>query len=302
MEDRDRGFLLVLCTAVISGFSIFINRFALAQFDPFVFAVLKNSMTAVCILSFIYLSKKAGEIVKIRKMDLAKLAVWGAFDGGVAFLLYFYGMKLSNAADASLIHKSMFLFASALAVVFLKERIDRKQLLAGVIILSGAALLSGALSSSVGIGEIAMLGAVLLWSAGNVVCKKLLSRISPTNIAFGRMFFGSLLMLVFLAASGDAPAFSSLTTNHYIWLLLTTALLVGYQLTYFNGLKLLKVSEATSLLVLGSVVTSLLSVFVTSLPAPAELLGMAAVTAGLGLVYLFPGGVKNVRDKTVQSC
>jgi drug/metabolite transporter (DMT)-like permease len=301
MGDRKRGFLLVLGTALISGFSIFINRFAVAQFDPFVFTALKNSIVSIFVLSFIYLSTRGGELIRISKMDWAKLAAWGAVDGGAAFMLYFYGLKLSNAANASLLHKSIFIFASALAFIFLKERVSRKQMLGAIILLAGAALFSGMPSSSIGVGEIAMLGAVLLWSVGNVICKKLLEDISSTNIVFGRMFFGSLLMLAFLAITGNVPNVSSFTPNHYIWLMLTAALLLGYQLTYFNGLALLKVSEATSILVLGSAITSLLSLFVITMPTPAELLGMVAVTAGLALVYLAPGEA-DVRNKTLQSC
>jgi drug/metabolite transporter (DMT)-like permease len=301
MNERKRGFLLVFCTAFISGFSIFINRFAIAQFDPFVFTALKNSIVGIFVISFIYLSSRGRELIRMPKIEWAKLAVWGAVDGGVAFMLYFYGLKLTSSANASLLHKSMFLFASALAFIFLKERMNGKQVIASIILLIGAALLSGIQASSIGIGETMMLGAVLLWSAGNVACKKLLESISPTNVVFGRMLFGSLLMLGFLATTGDMLDILSFAPNHYIWLLLTAALLLGYQLTYFNGLALLKVSEATSMLVLGAVITSLLSLFVTSLPTPAELLGMVAVIAGLALVYLAPGEVEHVHRKTFQS-
>ena len=302
MDERKRGFLLVLGTALISGLSIFINKFAVAQFDPFAFTALKNSAVCIAVLSFIYLSSRAKELMRMPKVEWTKLAAWGAFDGGVAFLLYFYGLKIASSATASLMHKSMFIFASALAFVFLKEKIGRKQTAAGIILLAGATLLSGVQTSGMGTGELAVLGAVLLWSAGNVACKKLLEKISPTNIVFGRMFFGSLLMLGFLAATGNAPDFSSFTFNHYAWLLLTAVLLLFYQVTYFNGLRVLSVGEATSMLVLGSVVTPLLSVFITSIPSPAELLGIGAVIAGCVLIYLAPGDVENVRNKTIQGC
>jgi drug/metabolite transporter (DMT)-like permease len=301
MDDRKMGFLLVLGTAVISGFSIFINSFAIAQFDPFVFTALKNSVVCIFVISFVYLSSRAAELLRMPKIDWAKLAVWGAFDGGVAFLLYFYGLKLSNPVNASVLHKSMFIFASALALVFLKEKLSIKQILAGILLLAGVALFSGTPSQSIGIGETAMLGAVLLWSAGNVVCKKLLESMPTNNVIFGRMFFGSLLMLAFLAATGNTPSISSLTPNHYLWLIFTAALLLGYQLTYYNGLALLKVSEATSILVLGSVVTSLLSLFVMKIPSPAELVGMVVITAGLAIFYLTPGET-DVHHKTIQSC
>ena len=37
MNSSEKGFLLVLCTAVISGFSIWINKYGVNGFNPFVF-------------------------------------------------------------------------------------------------------------------------------------------------------------------------------------------------------------------------------------------------------------------------
>jgi len=300
MESREKGFLLVLCTAMISGFSIFINSFAAAQFDPFVFTALKNSVVAIFIFSFLYISSKARGFLRIGRSDLAKLAIWGAFDGGVGFLLFFYGLKLTTPADASLLQKSIFIFASALAAVFLKERMSWRQMAAAVILFIGAVLLSGITYSGIGAGGTMVMASVLVWSAGNVAAKKILGRIAPLDVVFGRMFFGSLLMLSFLAFTNNLPNFSSFTQNHYEWILVTSILLLGYQVTYFNGLALLKVSEATSMLVLGSVVTSLLSIFNAKLPTPAELLGMLAVVCGLALLYLYPKEAADVRNKAVQ--
>ena len=297
--DRKRGFMLVLCTALISGFSIFINSFAIAKFDPFVLTGLRNFVVALFTLSFIYLTSHLNELRKISKVDWLKLAGWGAVDGGVAFMLYFYGMKLSNVILASILHKSIFIFASAMAFAVLKEKLNWRWVAGAVFLLCGAALLSGIPSEEMKGGESAVFAAVLLWAAGNVVAKKLLERISVRNLIFGRMFFGSIVILGFLAATGSFSF--SLTTDHYIWLLLTSILLVGYQFTYFSGLSLLKVSEATSVLTLGAVVTSLLSVVVIKQLTPVELLGIIGVASGVVLVYL-SGEVENVHHKTIPRC
>lgn len=299
MDERKRGFLLVLCTAVISGFSVFINSFAIAKFDPFVFTALRNGAIGLSVLSFIYLTGRASELGRVPRREWLKLAVWGAFDGGVAFMLYFYGLKLTTAANAALLHKTIFVFASAMAAVFLKERLSRIQIGATLLLLFGAFLLSGLSYSEVGVGEGVILAAVLLWSAGNVIAKKLLEKISSMDVIFARMFFGSLFIFAFLALRGGMPELSSLTPNHYIWLVISSLLLIGYQLTYFNGLALLKVSEATSVLVLGSVITSLLSILVMQLPSPAELLGMIAVVGSLAVIYFAPAEVEDVHRKTI---
>ncbi|MEM3555258.1 MAG: DMT family transporter [Candidatus Micrarchaeia archaeon] len=293
--SRKRGFMLVLCTALISGFSIFINSFAIAKFDPFVLTGLRNMTVALLTLAFIHFTSK---LKRISKADWLKLAGWGALDGGVAFMLYFYGMKASNLILASILHKSIFIFASAIAFLVLKEKLSWKWAGGAALLLGGAIFISGIPSLEIKGGEVAILGAVLLWAAGNVIAKKLLGRISVGNVIFGRMFFGSITILAFLAATGSTQL--SLTTEHYIWLLATSLLLAGYQLTYFNGLAFLKVSEATSVLAFGSVVTSLLSLFVMKQPTPLELLGIIGIASGVALVYL--SGEVDVHHKTIPRC
>jgi drug/metabolite transporter (DMT)-like permease len=129
---------------------------------------------------------------------------------------------------------------------------------------------------------------VLLWSAEDVLSKHVLRNISPATVVFGRMFFGSLAMVAFLGATSQLPNVAAFTTSHYLWLLLTSLLLLGYNLTFYSGLKRLKVGEATSILLFGSVVTTALSLTVGVIPSAYELLGAAAVVLGLSAIALFP--------------
>ena len=294
MNKRTKGILLVLATAFISGFAVFSNKFALASFNPFVFTTLKNSFVALFVFSIAYLGTRAKELKTLTKREWGKLALIGFVGGSIPFLLFFWGLGQTAASNAALLHKSLFVFASALAIIFLKEKISLKQLLATGLLFAGAFVLSGMSFGQVTIGDFAILAAVLLWSAENILSKHVLNtKLSANTVVFGRMFFGSLVMLAFLGATGSLPDPAALTINHFSWVLITSVFLLGYQLTYYNGLRLLKVSEATSILVLGTVVTSLLSLAAGSVITFPQALGGLLVMLAVSIISLFPEEVKS---------
>ncbi|MDD5590203.1 MAG: EamA family transporter, partial [Candidatus Portnoybacteria bacterium] len=50
---KQKGLLLVLGTAVISGFSIFINKYGVSVINPYIFTFLKNVLVAVAVSGLI---------------------------------------------------------------------------------------------------------------------------------------------------------------------------------------------------------------------------------------------------------
>ena len=288
MNKRTTGILLILGTALISGASVFLNKFAIASFNPFVFTTLKNSVVALFLISGILLTFRHRELVSLKLKDWRNLLAIGIIGGSVPFLLFFWGLSQAGAANASLLHKSLFIPASALAFVFLKEKLSKTQLAGALLLFIGAALFAGVNFTALSAGELAVIGAVLLWSAEDVLSKHVLRALSPSTVVFGRMFFGSLAMVALLAATSQLPDLTGFTPSHYLWLLLTSVLLLGYNLTFYSGLRLVKVGEATALLLFGSVVTTALSLTVGAVPTPYELLGAGAVILGACAIALSP--------------
>lgn len=74
--------------------------------------------------------------------------------------------------------------------------------------------------------------------------------------AFGRMAFGSVVMLAFLAATGRLDTLAGLGLTDIGWVLATSALLFGYVTGYYSGLKHAPATMVSSILVLGAVITS----------------------------------------------
>lgn len=50
---KNKGYFLVLGTAFISGFSIFINKFGVSVINPYIFTFLKNAVVALILCAII---------------------------------------------------------------------------------------------------------------------------------------------------------------------------------------------------------------------------------------------------------
>ena len=75
-----RGLILVFFTALISGFSIFINKFGVSETNPYIFVWLKNTVVVVFLLSTILLINKFKELVRLKRNHWIKLSLIGCDD------------------------------------------------------------------------------------------------------------------------------------------------------------------------------------------------------------------------------
>lgn len=297
-----KGIYLALLAALISGVSVFINGFAVSGFDPFIFTTLKNALVAAGIISAIILAGEIKEMKILTKAQWAKLIVIGAVGGSIPFLLFFWGLSLSSGAVGSLIYRLLFVFAAGIAFVFLKEKLDAKLLAGGALLVAGnILLLKGAIGF--GFGELLVLLATALWAIEFNISKTALAGIKPNIVIFGRMFFGSTIMLAFLFATGRVDAITTLAPVNWEWVLITSAFLLAYVVVWYRALAETPVSAATPILAIGGPITAMLSLFfVGKSIAPAEAVGMLLVIAGVAVIANIYDGIRSLlRPKVVRS-
>lgn len=280
-----RGIILILATAVISGFSIFINKFGVKGVDPYLFTWLKNTLVAIFLVGLILGVKEFEELKKLRRKDWLLLSAIGLIGGSVPFLLFFKGLSLTTGANASFIHKTMFVYVVILAMLFLKEKIDRRVLLAAALLLLGNALFLKVLPFGSRPGDLLVFAATLLWAGENVLSKYALRTISPRVVAFGRMGIGSFFILLFLITTGRIGAIAAVTPAHLGWIAVTSIFLFGYVTTWYVGLRRLKASAATSILLLGGPITALLTLTTSgTVFVPTQVAGTILLIGGVIIV------------------
>jgi len=121
-----KGVYFALATAIISGFSIYINKFAVMEMkDPFIFTTVKNLAVAALLFAFLILPKALPELRALSRKQWLTLGAIGCVGGSIPFLLFFYGLSLGTAGGAALVHKTLFIWVAILAVFFLGERLGR---------------------------------------------------------------------------------------------------------------------------------------------------------------------------------
>lgn len=283
MENKTKGIILVLITAIVSGFSIFLNSFAVKGFDSSVFTFSKNAVVAAMVFAVIIGFRQLKQLKALSRKQWAKLELIGLVGGSIPFLLYFKGLQLATGATSAFIHKTMFAFIAIMAVLFLKEKLSKGVIAAAALLMVGNFLVLRP-NFSVSTGTLFIVAATLLWAVETVYSKHVLKDLPGNIVAFGRMFFGSVFILMFLLFTGKAGIALNMSPAQYGWIAVTSVLLLAYVTCFYNGLKHIKATTAACILTLGSPITTALTMLQGKIVSPFEIVGsifIAAAVAGL---------------------
>ncbi|MFH1461283.1 MAG: DMT family transporter [Patescibacteria group bacterium] len=292
--NKNKGFLLVLSTAFISGLSVFINKFGVSVINPYIFTGLKNIIVALLIISWILILKDWKFLKELKKKQWLLLIGVGLIGGSIPFLLFFKGLSLTTAAQGAFIHKTMFIYAAILAVIFLKEKISRGFLIGGLGLLLGNILLLRIIPHQFGLGDLLILIATLFWAGENVLSKYLLRDLPSRIVIWARMSFGSIFIVLFWLMTGQTHLVAFLNLEQWAWTMITAIFLFGYVTTWYAGLKYLSVSVATTILLLASPITILLSFFFLGGGLAAQqIMGIGLIILSLGFIL----GIKLLANK-----
>jgi drug/metabolite transporter (DMT)-like permease len=280
----NKGMMFALMAALVSGASVFFNGVAVKLADPLAYTLLKNAGAFALIAAIVLALAETRHFRSLSRRQWGTLALIGIIGGSVPFAMFFWGLKLGGAAASSFIFRSLFIFAGVFGYLLLGERPGPREYAAGFMILIGNALLvSGELM--LGPGQLLVLGATILWALEYTISRKALAGIHPRALMASRMFFGSLVLLLFMAASGSLASLGALGPETLAWLAVTSLLLGGFLLAWYNALRHLPVLRACSILALGGIITAALdALFLGKAVSPAEGLGFLLILLGVGAI------------------
>ena len=288
--------VLALITAIISGVSNFINKIGVTVvFDPVVYTTIKNSLVAIFLIGIILVLKKWKEIKILNRHQILKLITVGVVGGSIPFVLFFTGLAHTSAINASLIHKTLFVWVALLAIPFLKEKI-RMGVWAGISIVFIANLFVGGFSGfKFNSGEVMIFIATIFWAIESIIAKKALQDISSITLAGARMVVGSLLLFIIVAVQGNISEVFSLGATQWGWTLLSSVFLLGYVVTWYTALQYAPAWYVATLLVPATLVTNILTtIFITQ-----TISWQQAVSGGLYLVGIII--ILSIARKTFKS-
>ena len=283
------GVLLALGTAVISGFSIFVNGFAVKQLpDPAVYTTLKNGIAAILLVILAVATVRPVEIRAISRRSWGWLAVIGIVGGSIPFVLFFTGLAQASAPSAAFIQKTLFIWVALLAVPLLGERLGLAQLGALAVLLVGQALILTPAGVTWGSGETMIAAATLLWAVETIVARRVLRTVPAAVVGAARLSIGMVVLVGYLAITGKLGAVIALTGEQWRWVLLTGLLLFGYVGTWFAALKRAPASLVTAILVVGAPVTAALQVVATGKIPPMPVLSGELLVLAVAVALVAP--------------
>ena len=290
------GLFFVIGTALLSGVSNLVNAVAMRGVNADAFVTLRNTLVALLLVPVVLLARP-GQRLRLRPFDWARLAIIGMIGGAIPFVLFFRGIQLATAeggtTTASFLYRMLFLFAAVFAVVFLRERLSARLLLAAILLLVGNALLMSFVSPIWTGGAILVLAATTLWAGEYTLSKRTLRDLPSATVALGRMGFGAVFLIAYIGLSGQTDALFAFRGDNLQWIALSTILLLGFVVTWYAGLKVVDLSVATAVLILGYPVT-----WVFNLALGRESLGLPQA-AGAAIVVLggvLAMGIASLRD------
>lgn len=292
MNER-KGILFVLATAVISGVSIYVNSLGVKFANPYVFTGMKNVLVGLALLSLIMALKEWKSLRALTKKQWWQLTLIGLIGGAIPFLLFFKGLSITVGAKGGFIHKTMFLYVALLAIMFLKEKMNKSLLIGIGALLFGNILFLGIRPQGLNWGDGLIFLSTLFWAVEIVISKKALQKLSVRVVAWGRMFFGAMFILLFLFSTNQLSTVFAYNPEQWMWIAITSVFLFGYVFTFYHGLKYVRASVATALLALGAPITGLITLIAQEgiVWAPQKIWGSALILTGIVLII----GFKQVR-------
>lgn len=274
----NKGIKFAFLAALISGLSIFVNKFAVdAIKPPLYFTTFKNIAVGILIFSIILTDRnvpgvstgdenKWTKLTKLTAKQIAILTSIGIIGGALPFYLFFTGLAKIPAINAAIIQKTLTFWVTLLAIPFLKEKLNLKLILGVALLLASNFIIGGFKGFQYSTGELYVLAATLFWAVETVIAKKALNSLDPDIVTLFRMGIGSIILAI--ATILTTPNLINKTTHMEIsqimWVILSILLLFMYVTTWYRALKYAPAITVTAVLVSATLVTNALTaIFVT---------------------------------------
>ncbi|WP_310598125.1 DMT family transporter [Aeromonas aquatica] len=225
-----------------------------------------------------------------RKGDWRWLALMGALEPCLYFLLEVNALRYTSAGQAGMVCALLPLMVALVAFVLLKERVSRRQLLGFAIAIFGIALLGlGGVADEFApnalLGNSLEMGAMLCAATYSVVFKKLSSRYGVMTLTALQAFVGTLFFAPFAFSAPWPSAWS--WQDMAVIVFLGAFVTLGAYLLYNWSVTQVKVTLAAAYVNLIPVFTLLLAYLLLGETLNSlQWLACAAVLAGIGVGQL----------------
>jgi drug/metabolite transporter (DMT)-like permease len=281
--------LRLIFVAIVWGVNFAFVKFALHDFAPLSFTIVRFSLAALFLVSLMLMGR---EPLTMDRRDVPSVIGLGLI--GITFynLLFMYGLKYTTASNSALFISSSPLFAVLVLALLNKARISTTAI-AGLICSSiGVFLIIASkpggifTSSSAVTGDLLTLGAALFWALYTVRAKPLLEKYSALKVTAYSMASGTIMLLPLGVFELRDQPWETISFKAWSALLFSAIVSGGVAFTlWYDGVKKLGVTRTSVYHYLVPFVAVLFAALFLGEPITVpQVLGGMAILAGVALV------------------
>ena len=280
--------IVLLATLTVTwGFNWPMMKLAVLEVPPWTFRTLCLMVGGGALLA---ITRMTGGRVGFPARKLPALMLVALFNITSWHLLSAYALLYTGSGRAAIIGYTMPLWASALSVIVLKERIGGRQLMALGLGMVALVLLLGQDFGLVGaspIGALLMLGAAVSWAIGTVLIKRFVWHpMSVMTLTGWQMLIGGVPVVIGWWLLEPVPDLSALSLPAALGLAYAVLVaMIFCQTAYFKLLSMMPANVAAIAVTAVPVVGVLSSAWILAEPVrPTEVIALILVVGGLFLL------------------
>ncbi len=280
--------LRLLFVAAVWGINFSVVKYALGDFHPLSFTVVRFALAAIFLFSVI---RFRGQPMLIERRDRAAVIKLGLL--GITFYNIFFmvGLKYTTASHSALLISLSPLMGALIEVASGRETVRRPLVLGLILATIGVALIirsRGAIGfdKDMVLGDVLTLCASLLWAFYTIEARPLLQRYSAITVTAWSVAAGTVLLLPF--SIGDIAAQSWLEPSLTAWGALAFAAFIAAGVAYslwYEGVKRIGVTRTMVYhYLMPFVAVVFAALFLHERIGASQIIGGIAVLAGVALV------------------
>jgi len=277
---ESRGYLYAFLCSILSALMIVLIKWVQVELPTLSVLFLALSAAALVLTVLIAFHGGLGTLKRQSRRGWAWLA-------GVSALTFFAYWTLFKAVDlldptvASFLGRTETLVTILFGMVFLGERLSRRELGGGALVIAGVVVIRYVGGMEVSRGFLICLAAALCWGLSEGMAKIAVRHMEPLVITWGRCLF---LAPVFFLTASASPEGLVLPSSAPLWAGVLSIALVGPVLgrySYMKALSLIPVSKAALINQLQPVWVAVMAcLLLKTLPSVREFAGGLMIIAG----------------------
>lgn len=237
----------LLLVAVIWGINFSAVKYALTDFFPLSFTVVRFVLAGLFLFAIMLINR---EPLSIDRQDRAALVKLGLIGITLYNLFFMYGLKYTSASNSALLISLSPLFAVFIQAVSGKERITSRIIAglglacAGVFLVIKGRYGEFSVSTEGLIGDLLTLCGALLWAFYTLTAKPLLEKYSPIKVTAYSILAGSVLLIPLSAHELVLQSWSGISIQSWLALCFCAFIAAGVAFTlWYQGVKQIGVTR-----------------------------------------------------------